>query len=327
MSKIARAGFWLRIAITITALWFVVHVLHRNADQVTQALRDGQLSLHLGYLGASYVCLGLQLVSRSLTWHYITLRLSGAIRVRKAMVSWLLSLLGRNLPGRVFVLAGRVYLYRQHGVGAGRVTLGFTLEVATSLAAAMLLLFSCLMVTSTPSDALLRRLQPLLAVGPVIIMVMLHPRLLERLVNLALRRLGRDETSLSLRYRDVLSFVALSYMNWALLGTGFFLLTKAIVNVGWQHLPFIMGAFSFAMIAGFVAVFTPAGLGVREGVVLAVLQTAIPAGIAAVVALAARLWVTAGEVAAAGIVLLFDRLLPEAAPKPKTEAPWLQPDD
>jgi uncharacterized membrane protein YbhN (UPF0104 family) len=300
----------LQIAIVAAVLGFVLSVLFRNLGQVRAAVRDGELSLRPGYLAASYLCLAMQLVSSSLVWHYITIRLKAAISVRKAVVSWMLSLLGKNIPGRVFVLAGRVYMYAQYGVSAGRVTLGFALELACSLAAAMLLVFTCLLLTASPAGATVRRLQPLLAIGPMIIMVMLHPRLLERFVNLVLRRLGRNPTSLSLRYRDVLSLVGLSYVNWALLGMGFFLLTKAIVSVGWQHLPFIMGTFSFAMIIGFVAVFTPAGLGVREGVVLAALQTAIPAGVAAVVALAARVWATLGEAAAAGLAVLVDHLLP-----------------
>jgi len=299
-----------QIAIVAVVLGLVLSVLFRNLGQVRAAVRDGELSLRPGYLAASYLCLAMQLVSSSLVWHYITIRLKAAISVRKAVVSWMLSLLGKNIPGRVFVLAGRVYMYAQYGVNAGRVTLGFALELACSLAAAMLLVFTCLLLTASPAGATVRRLQPLLAAGPVLILIALHPRLLERLVNLGLRRLGRDPTKLSIRYRDIIAFVAASYVNWALLGTGFFLLTKAIVNVGWQHLPFIMGTFTFAMIAGFVAVFTPAGLGVREGVVLAALQTAIPAGVAAAVALAARVWATLGEAAAAGLVVLADHLLP-----------------
>lgn len=299
----------------VVAIAFVVYVLVRNVGQIKAAVRGGELTLRPGYVIASYMCLAAQLVSRSLVWHYITVRLRAAISVRKAMVSWMLSLLGRNIPGRVFVLAGRVYLYGQHGVGAGRVTLGFVLEVACSMAAAMLLLSTCLLFAASPAQSSLQRLQPVLAIGPAVIIALLHPRLLERLVNLGLRRLDRKPTRLLLRYRDLLSFVALSYVNWALLGAGFFLMTKAIFNVGWQHLPFIMGTFSFAMIAGFIAVFTPSGLGVREGVVLAVLKTSMPAGVAAVVALAARLWVTLGEVVAAGMVVLVDRLLPGRNPE------------
>ena len=53
-------------------------------------------------------------------------------------------------------------------------------------------------------------------------------------------------------------------------------------------------AFPAAYVAGYVALFAPAGVGIRESMLVAFLGPVLGAG-AAVVALAARLWVTIVE--------------------------------
>jgi uncharacterized membrane protein YbhN (UPF0104 family) len=87
-----------------------------------------------------------------------------------------------------------------------------------------------------------------------------------------------------------------------------------------------IGAYSLSWIVGYLAVFAPAGAGVREAVMLAVLSTQTKASVALVVALVTRaLLVVADAVAGAlGAMLIGRRQLrilranrdPDRAPPP-----------
>jgi len=56
-----------------------------------------------------------------------------------------------------------------------------------------------------------------------------------------------------------------------------------------------------AGVAGLLAIFAPAGLGVREGVLMIILPGVIGTEAAIVVSLASRIWFTAAELICAGV--------------------------
>src|SRR5215204_5514650 len=66
-------------------------------------------------------------------------------------------------------------------------------------------------------------------------------------------------------------------------------------------LPLVVAAYAAAYAAGFLALLTPAGLGVREGVLVVALAPVLPAGPALVVALLSRLWMMLVELAGAAV--------------------------
>jgi uncharacterized membrane protein YbhN (UPF0104 family) len=67
-----------------------------------------------------------------------------------------------------------------------------------------------------------------------------------------------------------------------------------------------VGAAYAGVVAGMVGI-TPAGIGVREGVIAAVLATRYPLGDAAALAVLLRAWDFAFEVAFLGVVSWFGR--------------------
>ena len=68
------------------------------------------------------------------------------------------------------------------------------------------------------------------------------------------------------------------------------------------------GAFSFASMAGMLAVFVPSGLGVREGILSFFLAQVMSTPLALVAALVARVWFTLVEL---GMALLSSVVLHE----------------
>jgi uncharacterized membrane protein YbhN (UPF0104 family) len=74
-----------------------------------------------------------------------------------------------------------------------------------------------------------------------------------------------------------------------------------------SDVPLVVAAYAAAYAAGFLALLTPAGLGIREGVLVVALAPVLPAGPALVVALVSRLWMMLVEAAGAAIAHLVAR--------------------
>jgi hypothetical protein len=100
---------------------------------------------------------------------------------------------------------------------------------------------------------------------------------------------------------------AIYLINMLLAGVVWFLFIRAFHPISLGSLPGVVGSVIFAFIIGYLAVFTPQGWGIREGILSALLAYYMPAPLAVMVAVLARLWTIVDEVMALGLVLLLRR--------------------
>ena len=82
---------------------------------------------------------------------------------------------------------------------------------------------------------------------------------------------------------------------------GFIFFARAFVPFAPAEAPTLIASFALAQVTGLLAVFAPAGLGVRENVLLFGLSPIVGAGPAIVVTLSCRLWQTALELIMAAL--------------------------
>src|SRR5690606_34601930 len=95
-------------------------------------------------------------------------------------------------------------------------------------------------------------------------------------------------------------------LTWLVLGAAFATFVGAFVDGMGPHARHFAGTIAAAYLSGYLFLLAPAGVGVREGVMTALLAQVVPTSAAIVIAVASRLWFTAAE------------LLPLAA------LPWLR---
>ncbi|MGB8345732.1 MAG: hypothetical protein WCD86_12670, partial [Ktedonobacteraceae bacterium] len=140
--------------------------------------------------------------------------------------------------------------------------------------------------------------------GFIVLLIVLHPRILNGLLNIALRILKREPVNLTLRYSDILLITLAWCGSWLLAGISFYLLTLAFVpNLPITALPICMGIYAIAWDFGFVTFITPSGLGFRElavAVLFALALPAIPGGIVAIIAVLQRIVSTLAELLCVG---------------------------
>ena len=126
-----------------------------------------------------------------------------------------------------------------------------------------------------------------------------------QLLGLARRRMpGFDPTGLTPSAATVAWLVAGYAVYWAVTGLAFAALV-ADLYLAPADVPLVMAAYAAAYAAGFLALLTPADLGVQASAWSP--WPSPPAGPALVVALLSRVWMMLVELAGAGVAHLVDR--------------------
>jgi len=254
----------------------------------------------------------LQELSFGLIWQAVLARLGFRLDLRACLRVYLASEFVRYIPGNVWHVLTRILWIGKYGVSRPIAFASMTVELITKLAAgALLFALSLLFWGDFGAIGSLFRGSLIIVLGVVMflaLLIVLHPRILNGLLNVALRLLKRDPVVLTLRYRDIL-FVTLAWcVSWFVAGCAFFLLVLALwPDPPLTALPVCIGIYAIAWDFGFVTFITPSGLGFRElaiGVLFALALPAIPASLVAVIALLSRVVSTAAELLCVGVAYL-----------------------
>lgn len=248
-------------------------------------------------------------------WRRLLQGLGATLAYRDCFRIIFYSNLGKYLPGGVWNMVGRVALAQRQGVPALVGTASLLLEVACQLAAALLIAFATMPFWSGHGLQADGRVLALLAVAVPLAM---HPRLLNWVLGLGEKVLKRPFPRLPVSYAFVLGMLAFYTLNWLLLCLGFAALAQALTPtpLTLAQSGLLVGAFPIAWNVAVFAFVFPAGLGVREVALAALLGSAFPPAWPAMLALVARIWVVLGEIAAFGIASLLK--VPAVAADPTT---------
>jgi hypothetical protein len=194
------------------------------------------------------------------------------------------------LPGKVWSIAGLAVLARREGVegwaAAGSALVMQAIAVGTGAAVAFALVPQInSSVTLAAGFAVAAACVGALTAKPVV-----------RWLS-GIARVGRELDPLPVR--AVLLGTGSALAAWVTYGWALWLLAQGLTP---QHVPpfgTAVGSFAAAYIVGLLAVFTPGGLVVREGVLVGLLAPAIGTGPALVLSVGSRLLLTVTEVVAA----------------------------
>jgi uncharacterized membrane protein YbhN (UPF0104 family) len=133
-----------------------------------------------------------------------------------------------------------------------------------------------------------------LGFAAVFVMIALTP-LFGALHRLALRVTRQSELHVGIGIGERFVILAASTVSMALLGMSFALFVIATTDAPASAMFSLIGICAAGYLAGYLVVFVPGGLGVREGVYAVLLALYIPASVAVAVAILARLWLTLVE--------------------------------
>jgi uncharacterized membrane protein YbhN (UPF0104 family) len=146
-----------------------------------------------------------------------------------------------------------------------------------------------------------------------VLLALLVPRVLNTLLDRALRMLRRPGLEAPLAGRDMARGVAWAIAFWVVYGGHVWVLAVGLGADPWRALPVAIGGFAIAFSLGPLLVVLPAGAGVREAVLVLLLHSVLSTSEATAVALTSRgiLMATDGLLALAAGLVPQRRLVPE----------------
>jgi uncharacterized membrane protein YbhN (UPF0104 family) len=228
---------------------------------------------------------------------------------------WFLSNLARYIPGSVFALVTAAQLSRSAGLSAA--VLLTSLLVHTSLTLVAAVVVSAWTLAPSLFPALPGRW---IAAGVTAAAVLIvHPRVLNAIIGAIPRLFKRGVIGWNGSWLDGILVLVLGSVSWTIYGIAYYLFVRSLGPVPATAIPLLTGVNALAFVAG-VLTPLPGGLGAREAAMQRLLLQLLPAGVAGVISIAARLWSVAAELIGGALVLAFTRgglqavAPPDAAP-------------
>jgi uncharacterized membrane protein YbhN (UPF0104 family) len=216
----------------------------------------------------------------------------------------------RNLPGAMWYLAGRTVMYRERGIGAG-------VTLAASSMEWLLLLAAAVSVYSSLSLAALSLWLLGLLIFPLLLgLILLAPRILRSVPDrywppgVVRRWLTGISASAVPPNRDLALWLSLYVIAYVIGGLILFLLTHGVMPE--SSITVIDAIRIWALTGGIgflVTMFVPAGLGVRELTLTALLAPYVPDVGALLVALLLRMLFIASDLVWGGLMWAIARVL------------------
>jgi MoaA/NifB/PqqE/SkfB family radical SAM enzyme len=207
--------------------------------------------------------------------------------------NWYVTQMGQYVPGKFWLVIGRVTFLRANGTSPVKAVTGFVLEnIYMMMALALMTVFAIPFLTMTDVPiAVIIALAVSVGFG---IMMLFAPSIQRRFAKGFSRRFGQNVDDLPhISHRHQFVFIGYHLLSWTLRSLALYLWFRGF---GVQPArPFAMVAVCFlaapvSWLISFVMVFIPGGIGIREGVQGLLLASFVPGGVqvATIIALGHR---------------------------------------
>ncbi|HEY0119694.1 MAG TPA: lysylphosphatidylglycerol synthase domain-containing protein [Cellulomonas sp.] len=301
MSRLLNAlrSRWVRAGFVVVALAAAVYAIVRDRHQIFPALASLPLANVLLALAVNVVYLLFTMAS----WRAVLADLGSLLGVSESFEVFFVSQLGKYVPGGVWNVVAASELGKDRAIPRRRSLGAMAVALLVSITAGLVVAVPMILLRggATPGGTWLWLILP-------VAIALLTPPVLNRVLAVAMRLLRRDplEHALTVRGTSIaagwalLGWVAVGLQTWVLgLGLGLPASASSFVVVA--------GAYSVAWVVGFVVVIAPAGLGVREVALGALLTGWLPAGSVVVLVLVARVLQTVADFLMAGLAYALSR--------------------
>jgi glycosyltransferase 2 family protein len=224
-------------------------------------------------------------------------------------VSWI-SFLGKYVPGKVAVLGSAVYLLSRYNVR--RAVAAVVPVIATIMTVAVSLLLSIPLLFSSLSGDL-AVFANFMVVFIVLASVMaIRPHIFIKPGNYLLQKMGYSPIETGLYVKQALGGICIVLGQCYCAGLSTWCFVNAFVSSGLETLPMIISITVFAGAVGLLALFSPAGIGVRDGIYFLFFGPLMGVEMAALVVVCLRLLQTIIDLLTAGLGWLLLRRWPTA---------------
>jgi len=282
------------LALTLVFVGFALYRSVLNADWSLVEVRPGRL-----FLG--FLLIAVSTVVGSWILGYIYRNLGLQLTPCQALELLTVPALGKYVPGKFLSIAGHAAMALSFGIPlpAGTVAVG----VATSIGLAASTLLGLLVFLLSPDSfqGLVRIGWPEWGILLALLFLVLCPGLYRQVLQFFLRIFKHPPLPFHLSFGTLALLLTTNMLQAGLHVTGFAFVVTGMLHLPVHALPTIGGALCLANVVGFLALFAPGGIGVREGILLLLLSPSLGDAPAGFVAVATRLIQVAADLLAASM--------------------------
>ncbi len=283
---------WLVAAVIIYVLGKNIYNHRAELAQWDWHISWGNALLSILTLFGAYVC-------GSQGWRQVIVGFGYKINLHESFRVIYLANLGRYVPGKVWQVVGMVGLAKEIKIPPPISLASFALVQAYALPASFVLIPLALGTNSALSSLIVFRDVMYLFFGATIglfLILFFWPGGMEWALNKVLKLFKQETVQYRPDLKNRISIFAWYILNWGLFGVSFHFFLRALIATPQLGLIYSSGTYIAAYILGYISFLSPAGLGVREGVMSALLAPVLTVPVAASVALINRVWITIAEV-------------------------------
>ena len=296
VSKALRIGG--QVVLVVIIAWYVYQSLH------TSILKGNLASLRFDWrwLTLSWLCLAGYYALYTLGLDLVMRALGSPSTYLKAFKLNFASNLGKYVPGGFWPALGRAALAPAMSLSRAHAAISMVLEAGFSTAAGIAVFAISLAFGGVIPKGLYWWEFVLLA---LLIVAALHPAVFRRALGVAFKVARVKQEAPALSYGVSLLLFLVYVLSWIVAGFGMQFFAMALQSdVPFNPLVFA-GAYGAASVAGLLVLFAPGGIGVREGVLAALITPVVGPGTSVVIAFAARVWSTLLEIVLSAIALVM----------------------
>jgi glycosyltransferase 2 family protein len=272
---------------------YVVLAIKDNWQAVVSARWRGDIALWMPLLFAGYAA---SLLTTALSWPAILSNLARPLPLKVALQLGLLAQVGKYMPGNVAHIFGRAALAKRHNIDLSLSGVSTIVELGSAVIAAFLVAFAGLIFSPAMRHSLDRTL-PEAFFGSAMAIV-IAAAIIGAVILISRPR--SPMLSALLKVRLWVAPVCWLACSFLLAGISFYALGNAIFGPSEVDILSATSIYAAAWAVGFLIPGSPAGLGVREAVLLGLLTPLVGSADALLFTLSHRLMtaVTDGTVAA-----------------------------
>lgn len=266
--------------IIIFAFYFIFRNIFLNWNEI----KSGFLNLNFYFIILSYLLLFPSIFFYTYSWQLIISEIEKGKKINFFSACGIISVsnLGKYIPGKIWLAISRLDLAKRFGLEEKKVFLSILLENFYLLLGA---LFYFIFFLKNYFFLLI-----------IFIFILLTPKIFKKFFNFVLKIFKMKKIDFSFSLKKSFFILLLNILVWFFQGSAFFLLLKSIYfQINLSYFLSLIGIYSLSWMLGFFVLISPGGLGVREGSMMIFLKNILPIGIASLIALISRVWITIHE--------------------------------
>ncbi len=282
----------LTLGVLVISIWFIAKKVYSEYIIISAS----HINPDVPKLLISWLCITVSTLLGAWEWTLLIKVLGGYVKPIAGMRIHLISALSKYIPGYVWPYLSKSHLAVRYGVPFDVAIFSVAGELAIIYLSGILLL-----LLSLPFNDLTGEVKGISAgigfmAGCIIIAFVVG--------SLSDNHCSKFVKSIREVWKGLIFVIIAVTLTWCLLGLGFYMLDASIkppTDNPWR----LFGGLIMALLGGQLALFVPMGIGVREAILVAILNTDKQAWLVVLMALIFRLEMTLGEIISTLLVVTW----------------------